>query len=61
MTTLSAGRVGDLRKMFGTDVKTTVTPPRRWPATRKTARNAEKILEQQEDDLGTPQGVPKKC
>ena len=60
VATLSARRVGDIVKMFGTttDVKTTTTPGR-WPATRKTAGNATRNLEE-EDDLGTPQGVPKK-
>ena len=59
VATLSERRVEDIVKMFGTttDVKTT-TKPGRWPATRKTAGNATRILEE-EDDLGTTQGVPK--
>ena len=45
--------------MFGTtaDVKTTKKPGR-WPATRKTAGKTARILDE-EDDLGTTQGVPK--
>ena len=59
VATLSDRRVEDIVKMFGTtaDVKTTKKPGR-WPATRKTAENTARILDE-EDDLGTTQGVPK--
>ena len=57
VTTLSARRVGDLARMFGTKTDEKTTPiPGRWPATKKTTR---KTTRTDEDDRGTPQCVPK--